>query len=177
MTTEIDKEALRVKYRAERDKRLRADGIEVATSAWLDAGDAPRGSVQIAHGLAEHAARYDRFARALNAAGFLAFADVWATGGDPAVVAAAMGDVPGVGATDTRSTGEVPVHVGERRERLLAVRRGEMPWQEVEAWRRSSHDEFGVAATRTALAERPDYAVVDAFLRRARRLALAEQLP
>ena len=50
------------------------DGIEIATYAWTDAGDAPRGSVQIAHGLAEHAARYDRLAHALNEAGFLVFA-------------------------------------------------------------------------------------------------------
>ncbi|MDH4279874.1 MAG: lysophospholipase [Acidimicrobiia bacterium] len=46
----------------------------MATTAWVDAGDSPKGSVQIAHGLAEHAARYDRFARALNGAGFLVFA-------------------------------------------------------------------------------------------------------
>lgn len=51
-----------------------ADGTEVATSAWTDVDGSPRGAVQIAHGLAEHAARYDRFATALNAAGFLAFA-------------------------------------------------------------------------------------------------------
>jgi len=51
-----------------------ADGIPIATYAWPDAGDAPLGVVQIAHGLAEHGARYDRLARALNAAGFLAFA-------------------------------------------------------------------------------------------------------
>ena len=51
-----------------------ADGIPIATYAWSDAGDAPIGVVQIAHGLAEHGARYDRLARALNGAGFLAFA-------------------------------------------------------------------------------------------------------
>ena len=51
-----------------------ADGTEIATTAWVDARDSPKGSVQIAHGLAEHAARYDRFARALNEAGFLVFA-------------------------------------------------------------------------------------------------------
>lgn len=51
-----------------------ADGTEIAISAWVDAGDSPRGAVQIAHGLAEHAARYDRFARALNDAGFAVFA-------------------------------------------------------------------------------------------------------
>ncbi len=51
-----------------------ADGTEIATTAWTDVDD-PRGAVQIAHGLAEHAARYGRFARALNAAGFVAFAN------------------------------------------------------------------------------------------------------
>jgi alpha-beta hydrolase superfamily lysophospholipase len=50
-----------------------ADGTEVAVYVWTDV-DEPRGAVQIAHGLAEHAARYDRFAAALNQAGFLAFA-------------------------------------------------------------------------------------------------------
>ncbi len=51
-----------------------ADGTEIATTSWIDAGESPKGSVQIAHGLAEHAARYDRFARALNEAGYLVFA-------------------------------------------------------------------------------------------------------
>jgi len=51
-----------------------ADGTEIATTAWADVAGAPIGMVQIAHGLAEHAARYGRLASALNAAGFLAFA-------------------------------------------------------------------------------------------------------
>lgn len=51
-----------------------ADGIRVATTEWTDGVDHPRGVVQIAHGLAEHAARYARFAEALNAAGFLVHA-------------------------------------------------------------------------------------------------------
>jgi alpha-beta hydrolase superfamily lysophospholipase len=51
-----------------------ADGTLVATTAWPDVDGDPRGVVQIAHGLAEHAARYDRFATALNGAGFLVFA-------------------------------------------------------------------------------------------------------
>ncbi len=49
------------------------DDTEIATSTWTDVDD-PRGMVQIAHGLAEHAARYERFAEALNRAGFLVFA-------------------------------------------------------------------------------------------------------
>ncbi len=48
--------------------------MDIATYAWTDVGGEPRGAVQIAHGLAEHAARYDRFATALNRAGFLTFA-------------------------------------------------------------------------------------------------------
>lgn len=44
------------------------DDLELATYEW-DVHD-PRGVVQVAHGLAEHSARYDRFARALNDAGY-----------------------------------------------------------------------------------------------------------
>ncbi len=51
-----------------------ADGTVVATSAWIDVAGDPIGVVQIAHGLAEHAARYERFALALNQAGFLVYA-------------------------------------------------------------------------------------------------------
>lgn len=51
-----------------------ADGTEIATTAWLGVDGEPRGVVQIAHGLAEHAARYGRFAEALNSAGYLVFA-------------------------------------------------------------------------------------------------------
>lgn len=51
-----------------------ADGTKVATYAWIDVKGSPVGAVQIAHGLAEHGERYDRFAKALNAAGFLVHA-------------------------------------------------------------------------------------------------------
>ena len=51
-----------------------ADGTEVATTAWTDVTGPTVAAVQIAHGLAEHAARYGRFATALNEAGFLVFA-------------------------------------------------------------------------------------------------------
>ena len=50
------------------------DSIPLATYAWDQAVDQPRGVVQVAHGLAEHSARYDRLAEALNAAGFLVYA-------------------------------------------------------------------------------------------------------
>ena len=49
------------------------DSIPLATYAWDQAVDQPRGVVQVAHGLAEHSARYDRLAETLNAAGFLVY--------------------------------------------------------------------------------------------------------
>lgn len=51
-----------------------ADGTEIVTYGWTAVAGDPIGAVQIAHGLAEHAGRYDRLAQALNAAGFLAYA-------------------------------------------------------------------------------------------------------
>ena len=50
-----------------------ADGTRMALYSWpLPAS--PRAVVQITHGLAEHAARYDRFARALVQAGYAVYA-------------------------------------------------------------------------------------------------------
>ncbi len=74
-------------------------------------------------------------------------------------------------------TGEVQVQVGEHRDRLLAVRRGEVPWDEVENWRKSLHHDFGVAYDQTRLPERPDYERANAFLVKARREAQKEGLP
>ena len=48
-----------------------ADGVEVFYRSWPRA-DA-KGVVVIAHGASEHSGRYDRFARALNAAGYAAY--------------------------------------------------------------------------------------------------------
>jgi len=73
--------------------------------------------------------------------------------------------------------GRVPVRVEEHRDRLLAIRRGEMPWDETERWRRSLHEEFDAALTQSTLPERPDYERANAFLIRARRAALRETLP
>jgi alpha-beta hydrolase superfamily lysophospholipase len=49
------------------------DQTLLTTYAW-DRVEKPRGVVQIAHGLAEHAARYDRLAQAFNTAGYLVHA-------------------------------------------------------------------------------------------------------
>ncbi|MCU0294816.1 MAG: alpha/beta hydrolase [Candidatus Nanopelagicales bacterium] len=51
-----------------------SDSTPIVTYAWPDADEPVVGVVQIAHGLAEHAARYDRLAHALNAAGFIVYA-------------------------------------------------------------------------------------------------------
>jgi uncharacterized protein len=73
--------------------------------------------------------------------------------------------------------GAVPVRVEAHRDRLLAIRRGDMPWDEVEAWRRGLHEEFNAAFASTRLPERPNYQSANAFLLRARRAALAPELP
>src|ERR1700678_402650 len=73
--------------------------------------------------------------------------------------------------------GFVPVRMEEHRESLLAIRRGEMLWEEVEDWRKRLHQEFNAASEATNLPERPDYERADAFLIEARRKALSEELP
>ncbi|MCM3553622.1 lysophospholipase [Janibacter melonis] len=45
------------------------DGLALATYVWEPAG-APKAVVQVAHGMAEHAQRYDRLAQRLTAAGY-----------------------------------------------------------------------------------------------------------
>jgi hypothetical protein len=68
--------------------------------------------------------------------------------------------------------GTLPVHVGEHRAALLAIRRGELPWEEVDAWRLRLHRELDAAYERTHLPERPDYERANGFLIRARRSAV-----
>lgn len=74
--------------------------------------------------------------------------------------------------THLLQTGEMMVNVGEHREKLLAVKRGEVAWADAEAWRLQLHREFDQAYTDTQLPERPDYAAVEDWLLRARRAAL-----
>jgi uncharacterized protein len=65
--------------------------------------------------------------------------------------------------------GFVQVRVEHHRERLLAIRRGEMPWEEVDAWRLTLHEQFTAALAATRLPERPDYEAANALLIKARR--------
>lgn len=78
---------------------------------------------------------------------------------------------------DVLREGYVPVRVVKHREQLLAVRRGELPWDETEKWRLSLHKDFEAAVQTTKLPERPDYERADKLLVKARRLAAAEELP
>jgi predicted nucleotidyltransferase len=73
--------------------------------------------------------------------------------------------------------GYVPVTVAVHRDRLLAIRRGEVPWEEVEKWRLSLHQDFNAAFETTKLPERPYYERANAFLIQARRRAVSEELP
>jgi predicted nucleotidyltransferase len=73
--------------------------------------------------------------------------------------------------------GIVPVRVDTYRDRLLAIRRGEVPWDEVENWRLSLHQEFNAAFETTKLPERPDHERANAFLISARRRAMSADLP
>jgi hypothetical protein len=73
--------------------------------------------------------------------------------------------------------GFVPVRVDKHREQLLALKRGDLAWDETEKWRLSLHADFDRALLTTSLPERPDYERANAFLLKARRAALTKDLP
>jgi uncharacterized protein len=68
----------------------------------------------------------------------------------------------------TLREGRVPVRVEAHRERLLAVKRGELQWSEIDCWRKELHHDFEHALAATKLPERPDYEAANRFLVRAR---------
>ena len=57
---------------AKKDHFVDDFGVDVFYRHWT--ADTPKGSVVISHGASEHGGRYDRFARALNAAGYAVLA-------------------------------------------------------------------------------------------------------
>lgn len=65
--------------------------------------------------------------------------------------------------------GHVPVRVEAHRDRLLAIRHGAVSWEDIDAWRLSLHRDFDEAFTHTRLPDRPDFAMANDFLIRARR--------
>ncbi|WP_406729868.1 nucleotidyltransferase domain-containing protein [Streptomyces sp. GD-15H] len=72
-------------------------------------------------------------------------------------------------ARDVLRTGALTVHAGELREPLLAVKRGEVPWPEVEARMIRLEREAGEALRGTPLPAEPDRRRIEDFLVRVRR--------
>ncbi|QLE75947.1 nucleotidyltransferase [Streptomyces rectiverticillatus] len=70
---------------------------------------------------------------------------------------------------DLLRTGSLVLDVGAMREPLLAVRRGEVPWPEAEAWLNRLTEEAEEASRTSPLPEEPDHARVEDFLIRVRR--------
>ena len=69
--------------------------------------------------------------------------------------------------------GELVVRVPEDvRQELLAIKRGELTWEETNRLRLDLHARFDTAFANTALPDRPDYAAANDFLLRARRTRL-----
>ena len=73
--------------------------------------------------------------------------------------------------------GRVTVEVGQHRDQLLQLKRGEVPFVEADAWRKRLQVDFEKAFQHTTLPERPDYERVNAFLIHARKLAMQKELP
>jgi len=76
---------------------------------------------------------------------------------------------------DILHTGTVPVTIGKHRERLLAIKRGERTWDDVDRWRHELHAEFDQALNTTSLPDRPDFDAANDFLIDARRTAFLEE--
>jgi hypothetical protein len=79
-----------------------------------------------------------------------------------------------ISGTQVLTDQRVVVEVGEHRERLLSIKRGEMPFSEADKWRIELQRSFQSAFACTTLPERPDYDRVNSFLIRARRQASIE---
>lgn len=71
------------------------------------------------------------------------------------------------------ATHQILVDVSAHRDRLLAVKRGELSWDEFRSWASTLELELTSAAGRTTLPETPDRAAVNDFLIRTRRVHLA----
>ncbi|MFG2673950.1 DNA polymerase beta superfamily protein [Streptomyces sp. NPDC048445] len=74
---------------------------------------------------------------------------------------------------DLLRTGELTIGVGAARDGLLAVRRGEVPWPEVERRMNRLAEENDAAAVASPLPAEPDRARIEDFLIRTRRASAA----
>ncbi len=65
--------------------------------------------------------------------------------------------------------GYVPVEVHDHRDRLLSIKRGDVPWEEIVAWQAELQEKAAAAYDATSLPDKPDTDRVEAFLIKARR--------
>lgn len=66
-------------------------------------------------------------------------------------------------------TGFVHVQLTSHLDRLRAIRAGQVPWEDIDAWRLHLHRDFEEAYQCSTLPERPDQALINRFLIRARK--------
>ena len=78
---------------------------------------------------------------------------------------------------DLLRTGALTIDAGDRREQLLAVKRGEIPWPEVESRMNRLAAEADEASRRSPLPEAPDHRRVEDFLVRVRRASALQPDP
>ncbi|WP_328539552.1 nucleotidyltransferase domain-containing protein [Streptomyces sp. NBC_00344] len=78
---------------------------------------------------------------------------------------------------DLLRTGRLVIDAGDERERLLAVKRGEVPWPEIERRMARLGEECDEAAVHTMLPPEPDRARVEDFLFRVRRRSAVQPGP
>lgn len=74
-----------------------------------------------------------------------------------------------LGGIDAVREANLKVEQTEHRERLLQIKRGEIPWAEINAWRLNLHKQFEAAFAQTRLPDRPNYDWANQFLINARR--------
>lgn len=79
--------------------------------------------------------------------------------------------------THVLATRTMIVDVGEHRDQLLMIKRGEMAFADADAWRKVLQRQFESAYQTTTLPDRPDYERVNTFLIDARRRAMSAELP
>ncbi|MEN6451736.1 MAG: nucleotidyltransferase domain-containing protein [Thermoguttaceae bacterium] len=82
-----------------------------------------------------------------------------------------------ISGTTVLREGFVPVRVEEHRDKLLAIKRGEVTWDEVDQWRHRLHNEFNEAYRHTSLPERPDYEKANEYLIKVRQWAARDESP
>ena len=70
--------------------------------------------------------------------------------------------------------GFVPVKVEKYRDDLLAIRNGNMSWDEVNKWRLDLHQQFDRSFRNTLLPERPNYEKANSFLLEARKAMVSQ---